>query len=128
MVLKSASTKRTNGYKCLCIAAAILSVWVYMLITVRWGATEQFSWEWLYSMPAGLSLGIVLACTFTGLTVSTEPSLYGTAICLYYLSQQVGNIIGTAVSTVAIHSVFKATLTGALQDLPRRDEVNNSQA
>ncbi|KAL6892073.1 major facilitator superfamily domain-containing protein [Trichoderma evansii] len=115
--------RRTNEYKYLCSTAAVLGLWVYMLIAARWGAAEQFSWEWLYSMPAGLSLGIVLACTFTGLTVSTEPSLHGTAICLYYLSQQVGSIIGTAVSTVAIHSAFRATLTGALQDLPRRDEV-----
>jgi hypothetical protein len=66
----------------------------------------------------------VLACTFTGLTISTEQPLQATAICIYYLSQQVGGIIGTAVSTVALHSTFKSTLAGFLQNVPNKEKVS----
>jgi hypothetical protein len=97
---------------------------VYLLITFRWGANWQLPGEWLYSLPAGLGLGAVLACTFTGLTISTEQSLQATAICIYYLSQQVGGIIGTAVSTVALHSTFKSTLAGFLQNVPNKEKVS----
>ncbi|ODA81067.1 hypothetical protein RJ55_04029 [Drechmeria coniospora] len=116
--------QRSHRYNVLCISSTILGVLVYLLITIRWGVEQQLPWEWLYSLPAGLSLGVVLACTFTALTVSADHSFQGTAICLYYLSQQVGGIIGTAVSTVAFHSTFESALMVALDDIPNKVKVS----
>ncbi|KAJ5095777.1 hypothetical protein NUU61_005133 [Penicillium alfredii] len=115
--------RKTNNYKSLCIGSIAFGASMYLLITIRWSADKQLPWEWLYILPAGLSLGAVLACTFTGLTVCTEQSLQATTICMYYLSQQVGGIIGTGVSSVALHAIFKDTLISLLRDVPNKAEV-----
>ena len=70
----------------------------------------------------------MLACTFTALTMSTPKPLQATAICMYYLCQQVGAIVGTAVSSVALHMIFKKTLDDRLKGITNKDEVCGLEA
>lgn len=114
---------RTNRYKTLCYVSLALSSLVYLAIHIRWSASRPLPGEWLYSVPAGLGLGAVLACTFTGLAVVTDPSVQSTAICLYYLAQQIGGILGTTVSALALHSTFRDALLVALHNLPDSQQV-----
>ena len=95
---------------------------MYLAIAMRWG-NEPYPWEYLYILPAGIAPGAVLACTFTTLTIITSKPLQATAICMYYLCQQVGGIIGTGVSSVALHTIFKNTLEDRLGGIPNKEEV-----
>lgn len=115
---------RTNRYKELCVTSLILGAFVYLAIAIRWG-NEPYPWEFLYILPAGLASGAVLACTFTALIMSTPKSLQATAICMYYLCQQVGGIVGTGVSSVALHMIFESTLEDRLRGLPNKEEVRD---
>jgi hypothetical protein len=95
---------------------------VYLAIVILWG-NKRYPWRYLYNFPAGFSPGLVLACTFTALTLSSPTELQATSICMYYICQQVGGIVGTGVSSVALHVMFKATLERRLGVIPHKKEV-----
>lgn len=113
---------RTKTFKVLCMISLPLGALVYLAIAIRWG-NKPYPWEYLYIFPAGLSLGVVLACTFTALALSSPTEFQATSICMYYLCQQVGGIVGTGVSSVALHVMFKVTLESRLGVIPHKKEV-----
>jgi len=113
---------RINRFKALCMILLTLGVTVYLVIVTCWGS-NPYSWEFLYTFPAGLGLGVVQACTFTWLTMSTPLILHATVVCIYYLCQQVGRIIETNVSSVAIHTIFRNTLGHRLKGIVNKKEV-----
>ena len=70
-----------------------------------------------------MGIEATLAGTFTALTLSTPKSLQAFAICMYYLCQQIGGIVGAGVSTVALNWLFKETLQDRLGTAADKDEV-----
>lgn len=95
---------------------------IYLVIAIRWG-NQPYRWEHFYILPAGMGMGAILTCTFVGMTMSTPKRLHATAICIYFLCQQVGGIIGTAVSSVTLRTIFKNTLEDWLNGIPNKEEV-----
>jgi hypothetical protein len=51
-----------------------------------------------------------------------DDNLQATAICTYYLCQQVGSIVGTAASSVALNMIFMNTLEDCLIGIPNKQE------
>jgi glycerol uptake facilitator-like aquaporin len=95
---------------------------VYLAIAIWWGTSHTHVNIFTFS-PPGLSPGAVLACTFTALTLSSPTEFQATSICMYYLCQQVGGIVGTGVSFIALHAMFNATLERWLGVIPHKKEV-----
>ncbi|DAA74128.1 TPA_exp: putative MFS multidrug transporter [Trichophyton benhamiae CBS 112371] len=84
---------------------------------------KTHSWESLYVLPAFLSFGLLLSTTFTGLIACTPKSIHATAICVYYLCQQVGTMLGTVLSSLTIETIMREVLKIRLEDIPNKKEI-----
>ncbi|KAF3893630.1 Vacuolar membrane amino acid uptake transporter [Trichophyton interdigitale] len=114
--------RKTHRYKTLSIISVLLGLIFFTLIAVRW-RTGVSSWESLYVLPAFLSFGLLLSTTFTGLIACTPKSIHATAICVYYLCQQVGTMLGTVLSSLTIETILREVLKIRLQDIPNKKEI-----
>ncbi|CAG8953348.1 hypothetical protein HYFRA_00003559 [Hymenoscyphus fraxineus] len=114
--------QRTSKYKSLCMASLVFTSMVYLVIALRWGY-QPYRWENFYILPAGMGMGAILTCTFVGMTMSTPKSMHATAICIYFLCQQVGGIIGTAAASVTLRTILNKTLQDWLNGIPRKEDV-----
>ncbi|EFR04150.1 hypothetical protein MGYG_07157 [Nannizzia gypsea CBS 118893] len=115
-------TFRTHRYKTLSIISVLLGLTFFTLIAVRW-RTGVSGWESLYVFPAFLSFGLLLSTTFTGLIACTPKSIHATAICVYYLCQQVGTMLGTVFSSLTIETILREVLRIRLEDIPSKMEI-----
>ena len=82
--------------------------------------------ESLYYAATGFSCGMSLNAQFVGLTASAPAEKQGTAIGIYYLSQQIGIILGTGSFAALLQMLFKANLRQALGSISSADEVSNN--
>lgn len=64
-----------------------------------------------------------LNAQFVGLTAAASEEQQGTAIGVYYLSQQVGMIIGVGSFAALLETVFSNNLRRSLDSFPGIDEV-----
>ncbi|KAF3481112.1 uncharacterized protein GIQ15_03871 [Arthroderma uncinatum] len=114
--------RKTHRYKTLSLISVLLGLIFFTLIAVRWryGVTN---WESLYVLPAFLSFGLLLSTTFTGLIACTPKSIHATAICVYYLCQQVGTMLGTVFSSLTIETILREVLNIRLEDIPNKNGI-----
>ena len=68
-----------------------------------------------------------LNAQFVGLTAAAPEEQEGTAIGVYYLSQQVGMIVGVGSFAALLETVFSNNLRRALGSFPGIDEVSQHQ-
>ena len=92
-------------------------------MALRWSHGPNV-WESMYYIGGGLSGGIALSAQFVALTACAPEDQQGTAIGLYYLSQQAGMMFGIASFAAIFEAVFRKALVQALRELPDRDEVS----
>ena len=83
-------------------------------------------WESLYIFPAGLGVGMLNASQFTGLAASVEKSQVATAVSIFYLSQQIGLMMGASGSAALLRKTFRDALMVKLSGLSNADEVSIS--
>lgn len=71
--------------------------------------------------------GMLLSAQFIALTICSPNGQIASATAVYYLSQQVGQIIGTSVSTAALQQLFRNRLDIDLDSIsvPKKDQVKN---
>lgn len=95
-----------------------------MLILLRWRQGTN-AWEGsLYAFPSGLGSGMILSTQFIGLSTSAPKDQLATSISIYYLSQQVGTIVGISVTAAVLRGAFQNTLMRELGDVPGKAEVS----
>ena len=92
-------------------------------MALRWG-NRVSAWESLYYIGGGFGYGMSLNAQFIGLTAAAPENQQGTAIGVYYLSQQVGMIFGVGSFAALLETVFSNNLSRALNSFPERDEVS----
>lgn len=92
---------------------------------VRWANGIQ-GVEVHYCFPWAMGSGMLLSTQFIALTICSPEGQMARATAVYYLSQQVGQIIGTSVSTAALQQLFRRRLDIKLGSipLPKKDQVN----
>ncbi|OKP11836.1 hypothetical protein PENSUB_2702 [Penicillium subrubescens] len=91
---------------------------------VRW-ANGIHGVEVHYCLPWAMGSGMLLSAQFIALTICSPEGQMASATAVYYLSQQVGQIIGTIVSTAALQQLFLHRLDidlGSIS-LPKKDQV-----
>ena len=91
-------------------------------MVVRWHYVTNF-WESLYYVGAGFSLGLSLNAQFVGLTAAAPEDRKGAAIGVYYLSQEMGMILGIGSFAAILENIFGKNLNHALKNLPKKAEV-----
>jgi len=91
----------------------------------RWANGIQ-GLEVYYCFPWAVGCGMLFTGQFIALTVSSPKEQMASATAAYYLSQQVGQIIGTSVSAMGLQQLFRIRLDFGLRDipLPKRIQVS----
>lgn len=118
------SISRTYRYKALSFVSLAIGSLSYVLIGLRWRHGTNF-WESLYTFPAGLSFGMILSTQFIGLSASAPKRQIATAVSTYYLSQQVGILVGVGASAAMLRMDFRKTLLRQLENYSDRNCVSD---
>ncbi len=82
-------------------------------------------WESLYILPASLSVNIRNSLQFIGLAASVEKPQLATAVGMFYLSQQIGFMIGASRSAALLRKAFQDALLESLSDCVNADKVRS---
>lgn len=118
------SISRTYRYKALSLVSLAIGALSYVLVGLRWRHGTNL-WESLYTFPAGLSFGMILSTQFIGLSASAPKPQTATAVSTYYLSQQVGILVGVGASAAILRMDFRKTLLRQLENYSDRDWVSD---
>ena len=114
---------RTLRYKAITAVGIGIGFLGYTFMAVRWRYGANV-WESLYYAAAGFSVGMSLIAQFVGLTAAAPEDQKGAAVGVYYLSQQVGMIIGIGSFAATVESIFGKNLDDTLGNLPEKAEVS----
>lgn len=107
------------------LIAISISILSQVAMMVQW-ANGIHGVEVHYCFPWAMGSGMLLSAQFIALTICSPEGQMASATAAYYLSQQVGQIIGTSVSTAALQQMFHNRLDidlGSIS-LPNKDQVN----
>ncbi|MCJ1230374.1 hypothetical protein MMC12_007047 [Toensbergia leucococca] len=107
---------RTKRYKKISVAAVFICIMSFIAIMLRWRGRINV-WESLYIFPASLGVGMLNSSQFIGLAASIEKPQLATAVSLFYLSQQIGLMIGASGSAALLRKTFRDALVENLGDL-----------
>ncbi|KAJ5895364.1 transporter [Penicillium taxi] len=116
--------KRTGRYKVLSLVSLGVAAASYLIILLRWPRISSH-WEMIYPFIAGIGIGGLLSTQFVALTISTPPKMSATAITIYNLSQQVGNMFGVTLTATVSRSLFERDLGHKFGNYPDAIEVSN---
>ena len=83
-------------------------------------------WESLEILPASLGVGLLNSSQFIGLSAAVEKSHLATAISIFFLSQQIGMMVGASASAALLRQGFRDALVKDLPDLPDRNIVSTA--
>jgi hypothetical protein len=114
---------RTARYKFLAIFATITSAVGYLLLIFLWRGHTNI-WESFYITPGGFGSGLLFSSIFVGLAASVDESQVATTTAIFYLSGNMGVIIGTSLVSSVLELSLRNQLTQTLQGIPNQDEVN----
>lgn len=114
---------RTKRYKTLSIIAATICVVSFTLILLRWRGPVSV-WESLYIFPASFGLGLLNSTQFVGVSAAVEKSQLATTIGIFFLSQQIGMMIGASGSGALLQRTFRNALVKRLGDRDGMSEVS----
>lgn len=116
------TTGRTGSYKFLVIAATIMSLAGYILLVIFWKGNTNI-WESLYIAPGGFGTGLFFAAVFVGLAASVDGSQLATATSVFFLSCNIGAIIGASLASTVLEASLRSQLTKSLQGIPHGGQV-----
>ncbi|MCJ1230460.1 hypothetical protein MMC12_007134 [Toensbergia leucococca] len=101
---------RTKRYKKISIAAVSLCIISFIAIMLRWRGRINVWESLLYVFSASLGVGMLNSSQFIGLAASIEKPQLATAVSLFYLSQQMGLMIGASGSAALLRTSFRNAL------------------
>lgn len=114
---------RTKRYKVVSIIGATICVVSYVLILLRWRGPINV-WESLYIFPASFGVGLLNSSQFVGVSTTVERPQLATTVSIFFLSQQMGMMIGASGSGALLQRTFRNSLVRSLGD--RVDSVQVS--
>lgn len=71
-------------------------------------------WESLYILPAAMGIGLLNSSQFIGLSAAVQKAQLASTISTFFLSQQIGMMIGAGGSAALLRTVFRASLVKML--------------
>lgn len=115
-------TTRTGRYKKLLSICSLVAIVSGVLLTTRW-PDRPFFLDFIFYFGLGLGVGGILVCTFTALSISVPSHMTATAMTNYYLCQQLGLVLGVAVTSAASRAIFKKYLLQEIADGREKSKV-----
>ncbi|PLB54192.1 MFS transporter [Aspergillus steynii IBT 23096] len=122
LCIHSLTLPRTKRYKKHSIAAIILGIVFSALLFRSWHETSSI-WESLLIIPISAATGFTLSCEFIGVSSRAPQEHLAPAIGAYYLSQQLGMIIGSAIGPVFVRRGFVHEMGVRVQDGGERNRI-----
>lgn len=113
---------RTASYKFLSILGPMISSVGYLLLILRWRGDTNF-WESLYILPGGFGTGVIYSTAFVGLAAGVDESQMAMASSTFYLSGNIGALVGTSLTNTILQTRLRTELGRGLQRFPDRDKV-----
>ena len=95
----------------------------YVLILLRWRGPINL-WESLYILPASFGVGLLNSSQFVGVSAAVERPQLATTLSLFFLSQQMGMMIGASGSGALLQRTFRSALMKSLGGHAERSEVS----
>ncbi len=114
--------RRTKRYKLLSIGAAMICVASSVVIMLRWRGRISV-WESLEIFPPSVGVGLLSSSQFIGLSAAVDKGDLATTISMFFLSGQLGMMIGASGSTAVAKYGFQDALSRRLGDWPDKDHV-----
>ncbi|KAL8951564.1 MAG: hypothetical protein Q9222_002474 [Ikaeria aurantiellina] len=104
---------KSKRYKLLSIVAVLLLVASFIAMLLRWHGRISI-WESLYIFPAGFAVGLLASTQFVGVSSAVGKEQVATILSMFFLSGQIGIMIGASGSSALLHRVFRDTLVRKL--------------
>ncbi|KAK4175402.1 putative multidrug resistance protein fnx1 [Triangularia setosa] len=114
--------KRTGLYRLITNIAVVLSNLSFLAIFFRWRGVTNWA-DTFYGFPIGVGFGISLSAAFIALTSGLEPTQVAVATSGFYLSMNLGSLLGVSSASLLIASFVERTLRDRLSDLPDKEEI-----
>lgn len=116
---------RTASYKTLVVLAPVMSAVGYLMIILLWRGHTSI-WESLYTAPCGFGTGLLFSSVFVGLAAAVKESQMAMATSVFYLSSNLGAIIGASLVSSVLEVSLRNQLTKSLRGIPDRGKVHTS--
>jgi hypothetical protein len=104
------------------VVSIVFSNISFLAVFFRWRGTEG-QLETLYGFPIGLGFGVSLSAAFIGLTAGLPMSEVAVSTSGFYLSLNLGSLIGVSSASLLIGTFVKHTLRERLHDLPDASKI-----
>jgi len=114
--------KRSRKYRLIIWISIALSNLSFLAIFLRWRGHTGWL-ETLYGFPVGLGFGVSLSAAFIALTAGLESSKVAVSTSGFYLSLNLGSLVGVSVASLLIQSSVQQELRETLRDSLDRDKL-----
>lgn len=93
-----------------------------MLLILTWKGNTNI-WESLYITPGGFGSGLLFTSAFVGLAASVDASEVATATSVFFLSSNIGAIVGASLAGTALETCLRSQLSKSLEGIPHSGQV-----
>jgi MFS family permease len=112
--------QKTGRYKKLILLASLVACAAYITIILRWRG-NIYGWEALEISPGGFGSGVTTTSTFIALTSDMSHENMAVVTSGFYLSSNLGTVLGVSISSSIQRGVLKILLQ---KRLPFSDKDN----
>ncbi|RDH24246.1 MFS general substrate transporter [Aspergillus niger ATCC 13496] len=110
-IISGFSIKRTKRYKKMSLASAAISIVASTLLFFSWHFDRPV-WETLLVIPMSTPIGIIISGEFIGMTGRAPQEDMASCVGAYYLSQQLGVILGGSFAPLLVRMGFMRDIAG----------------
>ncbi|KAF9888353.1 hypothetical protein FE257_008786 [Aspergillus nanangensis] len=114
--------KKTKRYKRASIIAITGAIFCSLLLFASWSEPGTV-WGCFLLIPIGTATGFTLSGEFIGVSSRSPPQHLASVIGAYYLSQQLGMIIGSSLGPALVRKGFMHEMLVLFPDRIKRDEI-----
>ncbi|PWY77266.1 MFS transporter [Aspergillus sclerotioniger CBS 115572] len=110
-IISGFSIKRTKRYKKMSIISGVVSIISSTLLFFSWHFDRPV-WESLLVIPMSTPIGIIISGEFIGMTTRAPQEDLAACVGAYYLSQQLGIILGASIAPLLVRTGFMHDMAG----------------
>jgi fluoride ion exporter CrcB/FEX len=100
---------KTGRYKKLILLASLVACTAYITIILRWRGAI-YGWEALEISPGGFGSGVTTTSTFIALTADMSHENMAVVTSGFYLSSNLGTVLGVSISSSIQRGILKILL------------------
>lgn len=97
----------------------------YLMLTTFWRGNTNI-WESFYIAINGFGTGLLFSSVFVGLAARADESQIATLTTVFYLSSNLGSIIGASLASSVLEVSLRHKLIHSLQGIPDQGKVSLS--